>query len=172
MYYLFIDAPILLDMVTFSDMLDKELLDEKNQDSLGKFENETAANVVASFNRELPSIFGRIDSTSSSRHPVFTHLLLLIKLREYFNAPDNYSRVEQRIILELDHIVNSVSADIVSCLVGAPFSLILTQIFLLQSRSTVDSILTWMDKFYQELISTGVPSKDTWPLVRSCIRFF
>ena len=88
-YYLFIDAPILLDMVTFSDMLDKELLDEKNQASLGKFENETAANLVAFFNRELPSIFGRVDSTSSRRHPVFTHLLLLIKLREYFNAPDN-----------------------------------------------------------------------------------
>ena len=59
-----------------------------------------------------------------------------------------------------------------SCLVGAPFSLIPTQIFLLKSRSTVDSILIWMDKFCQELISTGVPSKDTWPLVRSCIRFF
>ena len=80
-YYLFLDAPILLDMVTSSNMSDKEFLEEKFQASRGKFENETAAKVAASFNRELPSIFGRVDATSSG-HLVSTHPLPLIKLRE------------------------------------------------------------------------------------------
>ena len=79
-YFLFMDAPILLDMVTSSNMLDKEFLDEKYQTSRGKFENETSAKVAASFNRELLSIFGRVDSTSSGRL-VSTHPLPLIKLR-------------------------------------------------------------------------------------------
>ena len=41
-----------------------------------------------------------------------THPLSLIKLREHFNVPDNQSGIKQRILLELDNIVNSISADI------------------------------------------------------------
>ena len=48
----------------------------------------------------------------------------------------------------------------------------LAQNFLLKSRSTVDSMLTCMDNFYQGLISTSSPSKDAWLLVCSCIRCF
>ena len=76
-------------MVTSANMSDKEFLDEKYQASRGKFENETAAKVAASFNRELPSIFGRVDSSSSGGQLVSTHPLPLIKFREHFNAPDN-----------------------------------------------------------------------------------
>ena len=127
-YYLFLDAPILLDMVTSSNMSDKEFLDEKYQASRGKFENETAAKVAVSFNREFPSIFGRVDSTSSG-HLVSTHPLPLVKLRENVNAPDNQAGVKQRILLELDNIVNSVLEDILSCLASSPSLLCLHKCF-------------------------------------------
>ena len=126
--YLFLDAPILLDMVTSSNMSDKEFLEEKCQASRGKFENETAAKVDTSFNRHSPSIFDRVDSTLSG-HLVSTHPLPLVKLREHFNAPDNQYGVKQRILLELDNIVNSVSADILSYLAGSPSLLCLHKIF-------------------------------------------
>ena len=87
------DVSILLDMVTSSNFFDKEFLDEKYQDSQGIFENETAAKVATSFNRELPSIFGRVYSSSSCGQLVSTHPLPLIKLRKQFNAPDNQSEV-------------------------------------------------------------------------------
>ena len=101
-----------------------------------------------------------------------THPLSLIKLREHFNVPDNQSGIKQRILLELDNIVNSISADILSSLAGTLLASILAQNFLLKSRSTIDSIITWMDNFYQELVSTEAPSKDSWLLVCSCIRCF
>ena len=126
--YLFLDAPILLDMVTSSNMSDKEFLEEKCQASRGKFENETAAKVDTSFNRDFPSIFDRVDSTLSG-HLVSTHPLPLVKLREHFNTPDNQYGVKQRILLELDNIVNSISADILSYLAGSPSLLCLHKIF-------------------------------------------
>ena len=126
-YFLFMDVPILLDIVTSSNMSDKEFLDEKYQASRGRFENETVAKIAASFNRELPSIFGRVDSTSSGGQLASTHPLPLIKLRESFNAPDNQSGIKQRILLELDNIVNSISTDILSSLAGAPRALMLAQ---------------------------------------------
>ena len=159
-YFLFMDVPILLDMVTSPNMSDKEFLDEKYQAARGRFENETVAKVAASFNREIPSIFGRVDSTPSGGQLASTHSLPLIKLRESFNAPDNQSRVKQRILLELDNIVNSISVDILLSLAGAPRALMLAQHFVLKSQSTIDSMITWMDNFYQELVSTGAPSKD------------
>ena len=48
----------------------------------------------------------------------------------------------------------------------------LAQNFLLKSRVTIDSMITWMNNFFQELVSTGSPSKDAWLLVCSCIRCF
>ena len=48
----------------------------------------------------------------------------------------------------------------------------LAQKSLLKPRSTVDSMLTCMDNFYQGLISTSSPSKDACLLVYSCIRYF
>ena len=142
------DVSILLDMVTSSNMSNKEFLDDKCQAYRGRFENETATKVAASFNRELPSIFGRVDSCSSGGQLVSTHPLRLIKLREYFNAPDNQSGVKQRILLELNNIINSISADIFPSLAGAPLASMLDQNFLLKSHATIDSIIMWMDNFY------------------------
>ena len=92
-YFLFMDVSILLDMITSSNVFDKELLDEKYQDSRRVFENGTAVKVATSFNRELSSIFGRVYLSSSCGQLVSTHPLPLIKLRKQFNAPDNQSEV-------------------------------------------------------------------------------
>ena len=86
------------------------------------------AKVDISFNRELPSIFGRIESTSSGGHLVSTYPLPLIKLREHFNAPYNQSGIKQRIILELDYIVNSVLVNTSLIILEPPFLLCLHKI--------------------------------------------
>ena len=104
--------PIFLNMVPLSNTSGKEFLDEKYQASRGRFENETAVKVAASFNRELPSIFGRVDSTSSGGKLASTYPFPLIKSREHFLTPANQSEVKQRIFLELKNIINSISADI------------------------------------------------------------
>ena len=49
----------------------------------------------------------------------------------------------------------------------------LTNTLLVITRSTFDSLLTWMESFYQELQLGGQPtSKDTWLLVCSCVKCY
>ena len=75
-------------------MSDKDILDDKYQDSQSRFENETAAKVAASFNGELPFIFGRVDSITSGGQFASTYPLPLINLRKHFNVSDNQSGVK------------------------------------------------------------------------------
>ena len=59
------DMNTLLDALGSSHLSDKDFLDERYHAQKGRFENESAARVAASFGRELPTIFGKMESSAS-----------------------------------------------------------------------------------------------------------
>ena len=72
-YFDFNDVITLLDALGSVHLSNKYFIEEKYHAFRGKFDNETAARFAASFGRELPQIFGRVESSSSiqsSSHPL------------------------------------------------------------------------------------------------------
>ena len=72
----------------------------------------------------------------------------------------------------MSHILSSINSDISSRLAGLPVALILANTFLVNAKSSIESLLTWMDSFYQELQAGDSSSKDAWLLVCSCVRCY
>ena len=71
------------------------------------------------------------------------------------------------------NVTATITSDFSSRLAGLSISLMLANTFLVNARSTVDSLLTWMESFYQELQQDGQStSKDAWILVCSCVRCY
>ena len=93
-YHVFHDPITLLDAVGASQMSNKEFLDERYHASRGKFGNEVAARTAASFGRELPPLFGKVEPTATGGQPASTHPLPLIKLYSSFNPADQRSGVK------------------------------------------------------------------------------
>ena len=88
-----------------------------------------------------------------------------------FNSPDNKYGVKQRILKELIHVISILSSDITRNLSGSIVANTVALNCLLQSRSIVESLINWMESFYQELRYAGQSSaKNTWLLVFSCVR--
>ena len=65
-YYVFIEINTLLDDLGPSCLSDKDFIDEKYHTTRGRFENESAARVAASFGRERPTIFGKMDTSTTT----------------------------------------------------------------------------------------------------------
>ena len=63
-YFTFNDVITLLDAFDSIHLSNRDFLEEKYHASRGKFDNEIAARVSASFGREFPTIFGRAESSS------------------------------------------------------------------------------------------------------------
>ena len=82
------DMNTLLDALGSSHLSDKDFLDEKYHAQKGRFENESAACVVASFGRELPTIFGKMEISSST---TASSPLSAVKSYVVFNAPETRS---------------------------------------------------------------------------------
>ena len=162
----------LLDALGSVHLSNKDFMEEKYHASRGKFDNETAARFAASFSRELPQIFGRVESSSSIQSSS-SHPLPSVKEYDNFNSPVSHSGVKQRINDEMINVTATITSDISSRLAGLPISLMLANTFLVNARSTVDSLLTWMESFYQELQQGGQStSKNAWLLVCSCVRCY
>ena len=104
--------------------------------------------MVVSFGRGLPTIFGKmktsVSATTSSPLPAVKSYLA-------FNASETYSAVKQRIVNGINNSFNSITSDISSCLSGRPIAHIVTKTFLLNSIAAIDSMLSWIDSFFQEL---------------------
>ena len=106
-------------------------------------------------------------STSASSH------LPSIKSYATFNAPETHSGVKQRILNEMNNSSSSITSDISSCLVGRPVAILVTNTFLLNPKAAIESMLTWMESFFQELKAGGQSdASEAWFLVYSCIRGF
>ena len=54
---------------------------------------------------------------------------------------------------------------------GIPVALMLANTFLFNNKSSIESLLTWMDSFFHELQAGDSSSKDAWLLVCSCKRY-
>ena len=108
--------------------------------------------MVVSFGQELPTMFGKmktsVSATASSALPA-------VKSSLAFNASETYSAVKQRILNEINNSFNSITSDISSCLSGRPIAHMVTKIFLLNSKAAIDSMLSWIDSFFQELKVSG-----------------
>ena len=71
------------------------------------------------------------------------------------------------------NVVSTITSDISSRLAGLPVALTLTNNFLVNARSHIDSLLTRIEFFYQELQQGGQSStKEAWLLVCSCVRYY
>ena len=53
------------------------------------------------------------------------------------------------------NVVATITSDISSRLAGLPVAMMLANTFLVNARSHVDSLLTWIESFYQELQQGG-----------------
>ena len=158
------DSPTLLDSFSSSHLTTKEFLDENYQASRGgHFNNASEARVSASFARELPPIFGKVDSSASGVPSSSSHPLPSMKTYDLFNSPETHSGIKQIILDEMDNIFDSISGDITSCLSSSSVALMLANTLLVQSKAIVDSLLTWIESFYQELQAGAQSSpKDAW----------
>ena len=172
-YFVFQDTVTLLDMIGSTNRSDDDFLGGQFKASRANFVNDTAARSAASFDREIPTLFGRVEPTATGGEPVSTHPLPLLKLYNNFNAPDNLSGVKQRVLSGMSNTVAKVTADMAQRLAGTMIAHNVAANFLLKSQQVIFSLLTWMDNFHQELQSGGQSSsKDAWLLVCSCVRGF
>ena len=152
-YHVFMNVNTLLDALGSSHLYDKDFIDEKYHAQKGKFEKKSSARVTASFGKDIPTVFGKVDSSSvvgASSSPLST-----VKTYFAFNVPESHSGVKQRILDEMQNIFASITSDISSRIAGLPQALMLAKTFLLNSREAVDFLLTWMDSFIQELKTGG-----------------
>ena len=146
LYDVFMDINTSLDALGSSHLSDKDFIDEKYHAKRGRFENESTARVTASFGRELPTIFSKIGTSAFA-----TVYSPLPAVNSYvaFNIPDTYSGVKQRILKEINNSFNSITSDISSCLSGHPIALMVANTFLLNSKASIDYMLTWMESSFK-----------------------
>ena len=172
-YFVFQNVITLLDFIGTSNLSDGEFLDGQYKASRANYANDSAARCAASFLRELPSLFGRVEPSSVGGHPASTHPLLSIHDYRRFNAADNLSGVKQRIIGKMTTTVSRIKALISQRLAGNVVANTVTLNFLLKSQEVVLSLISRMENFQQELSSAGQSSpKEAWLLVCSCVRGF
>ena len=149
-YFIFNDVIIIFDALGSIHLSNRDFLEEKYHASRGKFNNEIAARVSAFFDRELLTIFGRAESTSGDVYSSSVHPLPVIKSYDTFNIPSTHSGIKEWINDEIMNLVSTITSNISSRLAGVPVALMLANTFLVYDRSHIDSLLTWIESFYQE----------------------
>ena len=154
-YFTFNDVITLLDALGLIHLSNRDFLVEKYHASRGKFDNKIAARVIASFGRKLHIMFGRAESSSDGVPSFSVHSLPAIKAYDAFNVPSTNSGIKQQINDEMLNVVATITSDISSRLAGLPMALMLVNTFLVNARSHVYSLLTWIESFYRELQQRG-----------------
>ena len=164
---------MLLDLIWTSNLTDNEFLDGQYKSNRANFVNDSAARCVASFGRELPTLFGRVEPSLSDVQLASTHPLFSINNYTHFNAADNLSGIKQRILSKINTIISRINAGIGQCLSGNVVANSVALNFLLKSQEAVLSLVSWIENFQQELSSAGQSSpKEAWLLVCSCVQGF
>ena len=93
-------------------------------------------------------MFGRAESTSGGVTSSSAQPLPAFKSYETFTARSAHSGIKQQINDEIMNVVSTITSDISSRLAGLPVVLMLANTFLVNARSHIDSLLTWIESFY------------------------
>ena len=93
-YFVFQDVITLLDLIGTSNLSDGSFLDGQYKTSRANYVNDSVARCAASFGRELPTLFGRVEPSSASGYLASTYPLPSIHDYKRFNAPDNLPGVK------------------------------------------------------------------------------
>jgi hypothetical protein len=132
--------------------------------------NEAAARHMASFRLVLPTLFGRVKDGSPTTGK---HHLPAIKSFKEWNTYDGVSGIKSYINAGMEDLKHQLRQDI-----DHSFSLeqhsnarILAMEMHELSQNFVLEMSSWMDAFYQELLTTSEASEDeAWDVVGACIR--
>ena len=163
----------LLDLIGTSNLMDNEFLDGQYKANRANFVNDSAARFVASFGRELPTLFDRVEPSSSGVQLASTYPLPSINNYKHSNAADNLSGVKPRILSKMNTTISRINTEIGQRLLGNVVANSVALNFLLKSQEALLSLVLWMKNFQQKLSSVGQSSpKEAWLLVCSCVRAF
>jgi hypothetical protein len=168
-FHLFHDAVTLLESLTSSHIERKDVLQEWYQSSKVGV-NEAAAHHMATFRLVLPSVFGRVKegTPASAKH----HLPAVKSFKEW-NAYDGVSGVKSYINTGMEDLKYQLRQDIDQNFDLAQHSqarLLAMEMHEL-SQNFVMEMGSWMDSFFQELVTTSEASEEeAWDVVGACIR--
>ena len=140
--FFFKDIITLLNQIGTSIFSDGYFLDGQYNDSQANFVNGSATRCEASFGRELPTLFGRVEPSSVGVQFAPTHPLPSIHDYKRFNAPDNLSGVKQRIIGKMTTTISKITAEMSQYLVGNVIANTVALNFLLKSQEFVLSLIS------------------------------
>lgn len=168
-FHLFHDVVTLLESLTTSHVERKDVLQEWYQ-SAKVGVNEAAARHMASFRLVLPTVFGRVKDGSPTTGK---HHLPAIKSFKEWNTYDGVSGVKSYINTGMEDLKYQLRQDI-----DHSFNLeqhynarLLAMEMHELSQNFVLEMSSWMDAFYQELVTTSEASEDeAWDVVGACIR--
>ena len=109
--------------------------------------NDSATRCAASFGRELPGMFGRVEPFSTGGHLASTHPLPSIHYYKRFNVPKNLSGTKQQIIGMMTTTVSKITAEISQQLTSNFITNTVALNFLLKYQEVVLSLISWMENF-------------------------
>jgi len=168
-FYLFHDVVTLMESLTTSHVERKDVLQEWYQ-SAKVGVNESSARHMASFRLVLPTVFGR------SKEGVPTnakHHLPSVKSFKEWNTFDGVSGVKGYISSGMEDLKYQFRQDIDHTLDLSQYSRarLLAMEMHENSQNFVMEMCSWMDAFYQELVTTSEATEDeAWEVVGACIR--
>ncbi len=168
-FFLFHDAVTLLESLSSTHVERKDVLQEWYQSSKVGV-NEASARHMASFRLTLPTVFGRTKEGVS-----FTskHHLPAIKSFKDWNTFNGVSGVKSYIAMGMEDLKFQLQQDIEHSF-GAE-GLMKARMLAMEmhelSQNFVMELSTWIDAFYQELISTSEATEDeAWEVVGACVK--
>lgn len=121
---------------------------------------------MASFWLMLPSIFGQIKEGGNASQK---HQLPAIKTFKEWNTFDGVSGVMSHIALGMDDINYQLHQDIEQAF--GTDSMVKAREMHELSQNFVMELCTWIDAFYQELVSTSeATEEEAWEVVGACMK--
>jgi len=164
-FYLFHETITLLESLTNSHVERMEVLQEWYQ-SRKVGVNKATAHHMASFWLMLPSIFGQIKEGGNASQK---HQLPAIKTFKEWNTFDGVSGVMSHIALGMDDINYQLHQDIEQAF--GTDSMVKAREMHELSQNFVMELCTWIDAFYQELVSTSeAAEEEAWEVVGACMK--
>jgi len=168
-FYLFHDVVTLLESLTTSHVERKDVLQEWYQ-SAKVGVNEASARHMASFRLVLPTVFGRTKEGApvSAKH----HLPSVKSFREW-NTYDGVSGVKGYISSGMEDLKYQFRQDIDHALDLTRHSRarLLAMEMHEGSQNFVMELSSWVDSFYQELVTTSESTEEeAWEVVSACIK--
>jgi len=168
-FYLFHDVVTLMEALTTSHVERKDVLEEWYRSTKVRV-NEASARHMASFRLILPTVFGRVKegSPSSAKH----HLPAVRSFKDW-NTFDGVSGVKSFIASGMEDLRYQFRQDIDRALDLAAHTkarLLATEM-LETSQTFVMEMSSWVDSFFQELVSTSeATEEEAWEVIGACLK--